>query len=324
MPIATFLIAASVAAAAPGFKTLEPIQMGGEARWDYVQMDSAAHRLYVSHGMQTEVIDTETRRVIGTIPNTLGVHGIAIASELGLGYTSNGQDNSVTVFELATLATRARIKVGQNPDAILYVPGQRLLITFNGRSKDLSVIDAVKGELIKTVPVGGKPEFAQLSSTGQVLFNIEDRNELASIDPKTLTLGTRQPLKSCDEPTGLAVDEQARSYSVCGSKVMVIVTPDGRQQSVPIGGGADGVAWMDGQALSANGADGTLTIVQETAPGQFAAIATVPTARGARTIAADPLTHRIYLPTADFEPAQGQERPKGKPGSFRILVLERQ
>jgi len=331
MRITTFLLAAGLcggAAAAtslaPVFKTLAPIHIGGEARWDYVQIDSPAHRLYVSHGTQTEVIDTESSQLLGTIPDTAGVHGIAIASDLGQGYTRNGKDNSVTVFDLATLKVKGKIKVGENPDAILYDPSHQLLLTFNGKSEDLTVVDAKRGEVIKTVAVKGKPEFAQIGFGGKIIFNIEDSNELASFDPVSLALTQRIALKGCEEPTGLAVDEQFRSYSVCKNKRMVIVAPDGKQQTVKIGAGADGAAWLDGLALSSNGADGTISVVRETSAGHFDSVDTLATAYGARTIVADPATHRLYLPTADFEPAQAQAKRKSKPNTFRVLVLERQ
>jgi hypothetical protein len=314
---------ASALAATPAYKVSHSIAVGGDAKWDYLTVDSAAHRLYVSHGTQTEVIDTQSEKVVGTIADTNGVHGIAIASDLGLGFTSNGKTDSVTVFELATLKVRGTIKVGTNPDAIVYAGGR--VVTFNGRSKDATVVDAKAGTVLGTVAVGGKPEFAQVGGDGKVYFNIEDTSELAALDPVALKLEHRSTLKPCDSPTGLAIDDQQRLYSVCDNKMMVISGTNGKRLAqADIGSGPDGVAWLDGQAFSANGADGTVTIVGESAPGKFQTVATIPSAAGARTIAADAATHKLYLPTADLKPGQTGERRQGIPGTFRILVLERQ
>ena len=312
-------------AAPPSLKEVDRIHIGGEARWDYVTVDSAAHRLYLSHGTQTEVVDTRTDKLLGTIADTPGVHGVAIAADLGLGFISNGKSDSVTVFELATLKTHAAIAVGGNPDAILYDPASHRVLTFNGRSMDVTLIDAVHGTVVGTVPVGGKPEFAQPGDGGLVWFNIEDTNEMAVLDPAQGKLVRRIALAPCESPTGLAVDERQRRYAVCENRQMAIVASDGRIIGRPaIGAGPDGVAWLDGAAFSANGQDGTISVVRETAPGRFETTETIPTALGARTIAADPATHRLYLPTADLQPtAASGARRAGVAGSFYVLVLEK-
>lgn len=311
-------------AAAPDYKVTHSIAVGGEAKWDYLTMDSAAHQLYVSHGTQTEVIDTQSEKVVGTIAGTEGVHGIAIASDLGLGFTSNGKSNSVTVFDLATLKVQGTIKVGTGPDAIAYAGGR--LVTFNGRSKDATVIDAKAGKVLGTVPVGGKPEYAQAGKDGMIYFNIEDTNELAVLDPDDMELEHHRSLKPCDGPSGLAIDDQQRLYSVCDNKMMIVSDTKGKRLAqVVIGSGPDGVAWMDGMAFSANGADGTITVAGESVPGKFQSLATITSALGARTIAADPATHKLYLPAADYKPGQAAgEKRQGIPDTFRILVLERQ
>ncbi|HEX7645186.1 MAG TPA: YncE family protein [Burkholderiaceae bacterium] len=316
---------AAAPAAIPSYKVTHSIAVGGEARWDYVALDSAAHRLYVSHGTQTEVIDLQSEKVIGTIADTEGVHGIAVASDLGLGFTSNGKSNSITVFDLATLKTRNTIKVGIGPDAIVYAAAGSRVVTFNGRSKDATVIDAKSGTVAGTVAIGGRPEYALAGRDGKVYLNVEDTGELAVLDPVALKIGHRNSLKPCDGPSGLAMDSNERLYSVCDNKMMIVSTGDGKRLAqVPIGAGPDGAVWLDGQAFSANGADGTITVAGEDASGQFQVQATIPTAPGARTIAADPVTHRLYLPVADYKPAQAGERRQGIPGTFRILVLERQ
>jgi YVTN family beta-propeller protein len=312
----------SLANAAPSYSVVDTITIAGEPRWDYVAVDSGRHRLYVSHGTQTEVVDTRTDRLIGAVPDTNGVHGIAVADDLGLGFTSNGKDDSVTVFDLATLKPQATIKVGANPDAIVYDAATRRVVTFNGRSRDATVIDARRGEVVGTAAIGGKPEFAQVGRQGRVYFNIEDSHELAVLDIRAVKVTERHSLSPCESPTGLAMDNRQRLYSVCANKLMVISSPDGRVVGqAPIGAGPDGVVWLDGFALSANGRDGTLSLVTESAHGKFATSATIPTALGARTIAADTTTRKLYLPTADFEPAQAGGRPKPIAGTFRVLVL---
>jgi hypothetical protein len=316
---------AGSAFAEPTYKVYSSIAIGGEARWDYLYVDSEQHRLYVSHGKQTEVIDTQTNKIIGTIADTAGVHGIAIASDLGLGFTSNGRDNSVTVFDLSSLKTRNTIKVGGNPDSIIYAAQSHRIVTFNGRSKDATVVDAKTGNAIGTIAIGGKPEFAQLDKSGNIYFNIEDTGELAVLDPVALKLTQRTSLKPCDSPTGLAIDPQQRLYSVCENKMMIVSAHDGKALAqVPIGSGPDGVAWLDGYAFSANGADGTISVVGENASGKFQALSTITTATGARTVAADPATHKLYLPTADFKPGQNGERRQGLADTFRILVVDKQ
>lgn len=321
--IAACLLGMSFATqAAPSLKQLDSIAIKGEARWDYLYVDSAAKRLYLSHGTQTEVIDLTTHQVVGTIAHTLGVHGIAIAHDLGLGFTSDGKANAVSVFNLDTLQVVSTIKVGTNPDAIVYAPKSQKLVTFNGKSQDASIIDVKTQQVIATVPVGGKPEFAAVANNGEVFFNIEDTAELAVLNLNTNQLVRRHKLNDCDEPTGLDIDAKQRIYSVCQNQTMIISAPNGKQLAkVKIGNGPDGVVVMDNNAFSANGADGTVTIVINS-KGHFKALATEPTQRGARTIAADASTHRLYLPTADFAPQQGQERPKGIVDTLRVLVFE--
>ena len=314
-----------VAFAAPTLKEVDRIQVPGQTRWDYLTIDSAAHRLYVSHATVTDVIDTQSDKVVGTIQETLGVHGIAIAGDLGIGFISNGKADTVTVFDLKTLKMTSTIKVGANPDAILYDPSSKRVMTFNGKSKDVTVVDAVKRMVVATVPIGGKPEFAQLGDAGKVWFNVEDTNEMAVLDPATARLVRRFSIAPCVSPSGLAVDEQLRMYAVCDNKQMVVVDANDRVLArPPIGAGSDGVAWLDGAAWSANGDDGTISVVAETTPGHFETLATIPSEAGARTIAADPATHRLYLPTAQLAPAvKGAEHRTAMPGTFHILVLEK-
>ena len=326
------LLAVSAFAAPPAYKVLTKIKVGGTGGWDYVFVDSANHRLYVSHATQTEVIDTTTDKVIGNIPGTNGVHGIAIANDLGKGFTSDGRDNDVTVFDLKTLAPLSKIKTGQNPDAIIYEPVTHRVFTMNGRSKDSTAIDAKTLSVITaSIPLGGKPEFAQVDGKGHVFANIEDTNEIVTIDAKDSLVSKRYSIAPCDGPSGLAMDpKKALLFSVCGNKMMVISDPAaGKVVATPeIGAGPDGVAFDDGYAFSANGQDSNITMVGETSPGKYAPVATIATVRGARTIGSDQKAHKLYLPTAETTPgAVGPDGKKGRPqpvpDSFMIVVVGR-
>jgi DNA-binding beta-propeller fold protein YncE len=324
------LALATACAAAPAYKVTGKIKIGGGTRWDYIYVDSANHRLYVSHGTQTEVVDTTTDKLIATIPDTKGVHGIAVANDLGKGYTSNGTTNDVTIFDLKTSKATGNVKTGANPDAIIYEPVTHRVLTFNGKSNDATIFDAKTGEVIAaSVPVGGKPEFAQVDGKGHVFANIENTNEVIVIDAKAATVTKRYSIAPCDGPSGLAIDPKNRLYSVC-DKVMAISDPMAGKVlgTVVIGSGPDGVAFDDGYAFSANGKDGNITMVGETAPGKFGAVATIPTTAGARTIGADQKAHKLYLPAAEMGPAPAPKdgkagRPQPLPDSFMIVVVGR-
>jgi len=314
---------ASATVSAADYKIVDTIAIGGAARWDYLYVDSAAQRLYVTHGTQTEVIDTRSDKIIGTIADTQGVHGVAIATDLGLGFTSNGATDTVAIFDLTTLKITGSVKVGSNPDAIVYAPLTHKIVTFNGKSANASIIDAKTMQVVATVPVGGKPEFAVIAADGNAWFNIEDTAQIAKLNLFTNKMEKPHSLKPCDEPTGLAIDAKQRLYSVCSNNLMIVTGLNGKMiAQTKIGSGPDGVVVLDEQALSANGQDGTLSAVGEV-NGKFVSMTTIATQKGARTIAADPATHRLYLPTADFLPATGQDRPKGVVDTFRVLVLEK-
>lgn len=329
-----FAFAGLALAAPPTYKMTGKIKIGGAGRWDYVFVDSTNHRLYVSHGSQTEVIDTSTDKLVGTIPDTNGVHGIAVANDLGRGYTSDGMDNDVTVFDLKTLKVLSKVKTGTNPDAIIYEPSSKRVLTFNGRSNDATVFDAKSGEVYAaSIPVGGKPEFAQVDGKGHVYFNIEDKSEIGEIDAKTATLTKHFSIAPCDGPSGLAINPKNNYlFSVCGNKMMVVSDPAaGKVVATPaIGAGPDGVAFDDGYAFSANGRDANITMVGETSPGKFEPVGTIATQQGARTIGSDQKAHKLYLPAAEFGPAPPPPagggraaRPQALPDSFEILVVGR-
>ena len=328
--ISLFLLtAAAMFAAAPTYKVVNKIKVGGATRWDYVQVDSANHRLYVSHMAQVEVIDTATDKLVGTIMGTTGVHGIAIAADLNKGFISDGGDNDVTVFDLKTLAVITKVKTGQNPDAIIYEPVTKRVFTFNGKSADATSIDAKANTVLAaSIPVGGKPEFAQVDGKGHIFVNIEDKAEIIQVDAKDNLVSKRYSIAPCDSPSGLAIDPKGRLYSVCENKMMVISDPVAGKVlgTAPIGGGADGVAFDDGYAFASNGGDGTITMVGENG-GKFEVIATIASQKSARTIGADAKAHKLYLPTAEIGVGEDKGGKKGRPAlvpdSFFIQVVGR-
>jgi DNA-binding beta-propeller fold protein YncE len=325
------LILTGAVLAAPTYSVVNKIKIGGLGRWDYVFVDSANQRLYVSHGAQTDVIDTATEKIVGTIAGTNGVHGIAIAADLGKGFTSDGADGDVSVFDLKTLKVLSKVKTGMNPDAIIYEPVTHRVFTFNGRSGDATAFDAKTGDVIAaSIPVGGKPEFAQVDGKGHIYDNIEDKAEIIEVDAKTAAVTKRYSIAPCEGPSGLAISPKGLLFSVCGNKMMVVSDPaTGKVLAMPaIGGGPDGVAFDDGYAFSSNGLDGTITMVGESKAGQWEAVATIPTQRSARTIAADAKAHKLYLPAAEFGPppeSKDGKTARGQmvPDSFEIVVVGR-
>jgi len=315
-----------------GYHVINKLPFGGEGGWDYLTMDSSAHRLFIARGTHVMVIDTASNKLITDIPDTPGVHGIALATELNRGFISNGKGNTASIFDLKTLKVIRQVKTGENPDAILYEPVSKRVFTFNGKSKDATVFDAASETVLGTIALGGKPEFATVDNKGRVFVNIEDTNEVVELDSRKFTITKRHSLSPCIEPTGMAIDTaHHRIFSGCHNKVMIVLDVETGNviATVPIGEGVDANAFdpETGLAFSSNG-DGTLTVVRESSPGKFET-ETVPTQRGARTMALDPKTHKIYLPTAEFAPAPAPTAEKTKPrpvlikDSFAVLVVGR-
>jgi DNA-binding beta-propeller fold protein YncE len=322
---------ASANAADVGYHVINKLQLGGEGGWDYLTVDSAARRLYISRGTHVMVLDLDTDKLVGDITGTTGVHGIAVAPELNRGFTSNGKINTATIFELKTLKVLGQVKTGTNPDAILYDPASKRVFTFNGGSKDVTVFEGASGEVVGTIPLGGKPEFAAADGKGKVYVNIEDKAEVVQIDSLKPAVAKRYSLKPCEEPTGMGFDpEHDRVFAGCHNKVMAILDIGTGKviAAVPIGEGVDGNGYDPGTelAFSSNG-EGTLTVVRELSPGKFGVAGTATTQRGARTMAIDPKTHNIYLPTATFAPLQAstpegvKPRPVMVKDSFVIVVV---
>src|SRR5712675_980262 len=301
---------------------------GNDGWWDYLTLDASGQRLFVSRSSRVEVIDTTSGSVIGSIQNTHGVHGIALAPDLKRGFTSNGQADSLTVFDLQTLAVIQEVKIaGHHPDAILYEPSSKHVFAFNGKSKDVTILDASKLSVVGTLSVPDKPEFAVDDGAGRIYANIESEpGQMVVIDSRTLKMIATWPLPGCASPSGLAIDKAAhRLFSVCDDKVMAITDASTGKQiaRATIGDGPDAAAFDAARKLvfSSNG-QGTLTVLKQDSADSYRVAETVSTQRGARTMALDPASGKVYLVTADFGPAppataeQPHPRPVPVPGTF--------
>jgi YVTN family beta-propeller protein len=329
--LVTLMMVTSVWAA--GYHVIQTYKLGGDGGWDYLTFDKASNRLFISRSTHVIVMDADSGKVVGDIPDTPGVHGIALAPEFGRGFVSNGRDNSVTVFDLSNLKALSKIKVGENPDAILYDPASKRVFTFNGKSHDVTAIDAAKGAVVGTIKVDGKPEFAASDEKGEIFVNIEDKSELMALDPNKLEVKARWPLAPCEEPSGLAIDRKNRRlFSGCGNKLMSVVDADSGKlvTTLPIGDGVDANAFDPETGLAfASCGEGVLTVVHEDSADKFSVVENVPTERGARTMTLDPDQHRVFLVTAKFGPPaaptaeQPHPRPSILPDSFVVLVVSK-
>jgi DNA-binding beta-propeller fold protein YncE len=327
----TLSLAAVAVAASSGYHVVTTYKAGGDGGWDYLTVDAAARHVYISRGTHVMVLDADSGKTVGDIPDTPGVHGIAIAADLGRGFTSNGREGTVTIFDLKTLAPiGAKVKVGDNPDAILYDPATKRVFTFNGRSQDSTAIDAANGQVLGTIKLDGKPEFAASDAKGEIFVNIEDKSELTAIDPSKLEVKAKWPLAPCTEPSGLSIDRKHRRLFVgCDNKMMAVVDADsGKVLATPaIGEGVDATTFDDetGLAFASCGQDGVLTVVKE--EGGKWTPENVPTKKGARTLALDAKTHNVFVVTADFGPRPAattdipRPRPPMLPDSFVVLVV---
>ncbi|HKH98802.1 MAG TPA: YncE family protein [Candidatus Sulfotelmatobacter sp.] len=326
------MVALALAAAGPGYHVMTTYKVGGEGGWDYLTADSDARRVYISRGTHVMVLDADTGKSVGDIADTPGVHGIALAPELGRGFTSNGREGTVSLFDIKTLATTGKVKVGDNPDAILYDPATKRVFTFNGRSQDSTALDAASGKVLGTIKLDGKPEFAASDAKGEIFVNIEDKSELVAIDPNKLEVKAKWPLAPCTEPSGLAMDRKNRRLFVgCDNKMMAVVDADsGKVLATPaIGEGVDATAFdaENGLAFASCGEDGVLTVVKEESPDKFSVAENVPTQKGARTLALDAKTHNVFVVTAQFgpPPAATADNPHPRrsivPDSFVVLVV---
>jgi WD40 repeat protein len=320
------------AAAVPGYHVATTYKVGGDGGWDYLTTDADARRIFISRGTHVMVVDADSGKSVGDIPDTQGVHGVALAPDLGRGFTSNGREGTVTIFDIKTLAVISKVKAGENPDAILYDPATKRVFTFNGRSQDSTAIDGASGKVLGTIKLDGKPEFAASDAKGEIFVNIEDKSELVAIDPNKLEVKSKWPLAPCTEPSGLSIDRKNRRLFVgCDNKMMAVVDADsGKVLATPaIGEGVDATTFdpETGLAFASCGGDGVLTVVKEDAPDKFSVAENVTTQKGARTLALDAKTHNVFVVTAQFgaRPAATADNPHPRPAivpdSFVVLVV---
>ncbi|MEO6815168.1 MAG: YncE family protein [Edaphobacter sp.] len=306
--------------------------IGGEGGWDYLAADAGAHRLYVTHGTRVEVLDTNSGKVIGSIQGLQGVHGVAFDGTGKYGYISDGRAGAVVVFDRTSLQKVASIPVGTNPDGIVFEPVTKTVWAFNGRSSNVSVIDTATQKVVATIALPGKPEFPVADGKGVVFDNIESKNSIVRLDAKTKTLTATWPLTNCESPSGLAIDTAGRRlFSVCDGKTMAVTDANtGKTLANPaIGDGPDAAGYDAARklAFSSNG-DGTLTVV-DASKKTYPVLQTLSTQKGARTMAFDSGTGRVYLVTAEFGPKPAatadnpRPRPAVVPGSFTVLVVGR-
>jgi YVTN family beta-propeller protein len=309
------LFSALPATAAPpseGYSVIKKIPIPGQGSWDYLSVDEAARRLYVSHGTQVEVIDVDSLAIVGNIPNTQGVHGIAIAPDQGRGFVSDGKTSTVTIFDLKTLKSIADVPTGQKPDAIIFDPATSRVFAFNGGSNSATAIDAASGKVAGTVDLGGGPEFAAADGNGFVYDNLEDESLVLKIDSRKLTVEKRWPTAPCVSPSSMAMDRaNRRLFLGCRSKVMAVMNADTGQviTTLPIGDHVDATAFDEATKLifNSNG-EGTITVIHQDDPDKYSLVETVKTLPRAKTMALDPKTHRLFLSTAEN-------------GQFEVLVV---
>jgi YVTN family beta-propeller protein len=307
-----FTLANPSAASAKGFAITKKIPVPGQGSWDYLTVDEGARRLYVSHGTQVEVLDVDSGAIVGKIENTPGVHGIAIAPELGRGFVSNGQSSTVTIFDLRTLKTIAEVPVGKKPDAIIYDSATSRVFAFNGDSNSATAIQAADGKVAGTVDLGGGPEFAVADGSGYVYDNVEDASVVLKINARSLKVEQRWPTAPCASPSSMAMDRtNRRLFLGCRSKVMAVMNADTGQviTTLPIGDHVDATAFDSASRLvfNSNG-EGTITVIHEDSPDKYSIAETVKTLPKAKTMALDPKTHQLFLSTAEA-------------GQFEILVV---
>ena len=311
------------------YKVTDRVKLGGEGGWDYLTFDPAGNRLFITRGNHVMVVDAKTLKPSGDITDLSGTHGVALAQELGRGFISSGGDNMMVIFDLKTLKVIDKVKVGERPDAILYDGSAKRVYTFNAKTQDSTVVDATTGKVIGSVPLGGKPETGVADGKGNVYVNIEDRSEIVRIDTKNLTVAEHYPMAGCEDPSALAFDvAHRRLFAGCASKIVAVVDPDSGKlvTTVDIGGGVDAGAFnpKTQQIFMSCGADGVVTVIHEDTPDKYSVVQTVPTEKGARTMALDDKSNTVYTVTAQFDPTPpppGQRR-KMIPDTFELLVVK--
>lgn len=307
-----------------GYHLIKTVKIDGPGGWDYLGIDSQSRRLFISHATHVVVIDADTGDVKGDIADTPGVHGVAIAADLGRGFTSNGQSNNVTIFDLKTLKAIDQVATGKDPDAIAYDPASHRVFTMDAESGSATAIDAATGKVAGTVKLPGRPEFAVADGHGAVFVNIESKSALAEIDSQMLKVTNQWPLAPCKSPSGMAMDtEHSRLFIGCDNQMMAVVDAKSGKvvATLRTGDGVDANRFDPGTgfAFSSNGESGTLTVVHEDTPDKYTVVENVKTGEGARTLEVDPKTHNVYLMTAKLVPAKPYPRPA--PGTLQLLIF---
>lgn len=318
------LLVAGAVASPPGYRLLKTVPVPTDGGWDYVTVDEAARRVYVSHATEVVVLDADSYEVKATITGLKGVHGIAVAPHLDRGFISNGQGNNVTIFDLHTLNKIGTVETGKNPDAILVDPATQRVFAFNGRSNSATVIEAKDGSVLGTIELGGKPEFAVADGRGNVFVNLEDKSSLLKIDARKLTVLERWPVAPGETPASLALDpSNHRLFIGCQNKLLVVMNADNGKvvDKQPIGARVDASAFdPDSGLIFCSNGEGTVTVIHQDTPDRYEVVETVKTQPGSKTMALDAKTHRLFIPAAKLKAAAGNARPTMEPGTFSVQV----
>jgi len=309
---ACFILLGASTSSSGNYSVIKKIPIPGQGSWDYLTVDDGARRLYVSHGTQVDVLDLDSGAIVGKIENTLGVHGIAVAAEIGRGFVSDGQSSTVTIFDLKTLKTIAEVPTGKKPDAIIYDPATSRVFAFNGGSNSATVIEAKDGKVAGTIDLGGGPEYAAADGKGYVYDNLEDESLVLKINSRTLKVEQRWPTAPCASPSSMAMDPaNRRLFLGCRSRVMAVMNADSGQiiTTLPIGDHVDATAFdVETRLIFNSNGEGTVTVIHQDSPDKYSMIETVKTLPRAKTSALDPKTHQLFLSTAES-------------GQFEVLVV---
>lgn len=323
-------LSSSSAMNAQSYAVTERIAFAGDQTyWDYLLADAPSHHLYVTHGNEVLILDLNSGKKVASIANLKRVHGIALAKDLHKGFITDGDDNAVVVFDLTSNSVTQKIKVGKAPDAVLYEPTKKRVYAFNAHSHSASVINAETEKVIATIPLSGIPEFAATDGKGNVYVNIETTNSLVRFDPDGTKVQNEWALAPCKEPAGMAIDAQGRRvFSVCANKVMIVTNADTGKQiaNVPVGVEPDAAIYdVEKKLVFASNCDGTLTVVRQESPDKYTVVQNVKTQKEARTMALDPVSHKLYLPYLEVKPGQKApdpgNLPEFTPGTFHLIVV---
>ena len=317
-----------LAAEAPGFKVTKKYPVPGNGGFDYIVFDGSSNRLYVSHGTQVNVLDADTGKVLGTVEDTPGVHGIAIVPDLHRGFTTNGGDATVSVFDTGTFKTIKKISVPKDPDFTFYDPTTKRVFVCHGDAAAITAIDPEKEQIAGKVDLGGGAEAAVVDGKGNGFVNLEEESTVVRFDPERLAVKRKWPITGCKTPTGLAMDDaNSRLFIGCRSKVLAVMDASNGKviTTLPIGDRVDAVAFdADDHLVFASNGSGTISVIRQDGPNQYESVGDISTQPSAKTMAFDPKTKRLFLSAADMQAAGGGGRPKPKPGSFNVLVVEKQ